>query len=77
MKWWHCQGQGQGGGGGGGGGGANNGFGVTIQVTSISIATSGGRVDSGILAGVVNQADASQNSLVVRAPSKSMALIEK
>ncbi len=64
----------QGGGGGGGGGGGANGS-ASPPSTSISIATSSGRVDSGILAGVVITADEAQNSLVVRAPSKSMALI--
>lgn len=67
--------QGQGGGGGGGGGAAASGS-ASPPSTSITIATRDGRVDSGILAGVVITADVSQNSLVVRAPSKSMALIE-
>ena len=65
-----------GGAGGGGGGGGGNGQ-ASPPSTSVSLATRSGRVDSGILAGVVITADASQNSLVVRGPSKSMALIEE
>lgn len=59
----------EGGGGGGGGGEA------TPPSTKLSIIQRAARVDSGILAGVVITADPSQNALVVRAPSKSMALI--
>ncbi len=68
---------GQGGGGGGGGGGGNNNSSASAPSTSISFATRNGRVDSGILAGVVITVDDAQNSLVVRGPSKSMALVEE
>ena len=62
-----------GGGGGGGGGGGQ----ATPPSTKLSIIERSNRVDSGILAGVVITADPSQNALVVRAPSKSMALIDQ
>ncbi|MFO1062392.1 MAG: secretin N-terminal domain-containing protein [Pirellulales bacterium] len=66
---------GQGNQGGGGGGGGNSS--ASSPSTKLSIVSKGTRVDSGILAGVVVTADASQNALVVRAPAKSMSLIEQ
>jgi general secretion pathway protein D len=73
--------QGQGGGGGGGGGGQR---GQTGGSSSASIPNSrlsivprdGNAVNSGILSGVVVTNNPSINALIVRAPSKSMALIE-
>ncbi|MGN6545982.1 MAG: secretin N-terminal domain-containing protein, partial [Aureliella sp.] len=62
----------EGGGGGGGGGGE-----TTPPSTKLSIIQRAARVDSGILAGVIITADPSQNALVVRAPSKSMELINQ
>jgi type II secretion system protein D len=62
----------------GGGGGATQGRATPIssKITMITTDGSGGEtIDSGILAGVVVTANAANNTIVVRAPSKSMALI--
>lgn len=62
----------------GAGGGQGGGNQVTPPSGKLSIVTvDGGKVESGILAGVVVTADPTVNALVVRAPSESMALIEK
>jgi type II secretion system protein D len=71
---------GQGGGqqgGGGGGGGANSADGrVTPPSSNLSIVSKDkARTDSGILAGVIVTSNPSINSLLVRAPGKSMELI--
>jgi general secretion pathway protein D len=62
----------------GGGGGATAGRATPIssKITMITTDGSGGEtIDSGILAGVVVTANAANNTIVVRAPAKSMALI--
>jgi len=65
-------------GGGGGAGGATTGRATPIssKLTMITTDGNGGEtIDSGILAGVVVTANAANNTIVVRAPAKSMALI--
>jgi type II secretion system protein D len=62
-------------GGGGGGGGTSSTSSIPSGRVSIRTAQDGKLVDSGILSGVVITSNASINSLVVRAPSKSMPLI--
>jgi type II secretion system protein D len=62
----------------GGGGAATAGRATPIssKITMITTDGSGGEtIDSGILAGVVVTANAANNTIVVRAPAKSMALI--
>lgn len=62
----------------GGGGAATTGRATPIssKITMITTDGSGGEtIDSGILAGVVVTANAANNTIVVRAPAKSMALI--
>lgn len=62
----------------GGGGAATPGRATPIssKITMITTDGSGGEtIDSGILAGVVVTANAANNTIVVRAPAKSMALI--
>lgn len=64
--------------GGGAGGGATTGRATPIssKLTMITTDGNGGEtIDSGILAGVVVTANAANNTIVVRAPAKSMALI--
>ena len=75
------QGNQQGGAGGGGGGGAAGGAAntaggkVTPPSSNLTIVSKDKSTESGILAGVVVTSNPSINSLLVRAPSKSMALI--
>ncbi len=66
------QGQQQGGQGGGGGAGSDR---ATPPSSNLSIITKNKKTDSGILAGIVVTSNPSINSLLVRAPAKSMELI--
>jgi type II secretion system protein D len=62
----------------GGGGGGNAGAGsdrATPHTSNLSIVSRGKKTDSGILAGIVVTSNPSINSLLVRAPAKSMDLI--
>lgn len=75
------QGAGQTGQGGGQGGGGTSTASVSAQSTRLSIMRIGedeaAELNSGILAGVSVTADANVNALIVRAPAKSMPLIEE
>ncbi len=65
------------GGGGGGNNNAQNSSRASSPSAKITIVGRNAAIESGILAGIVLTADPNTNALVVRAPSKSMALIDE